>query len=140
MDIIFIALNFVLQNETLRFVALIFLFAFLAGIGFCIWSSYIPARSLYKRPRSVNAKSVSLSELKESFRQEPDAWLFYMDELFYIPHADSLSEEERAALAKALTRLEDGGRCARQIGIRVFLSNSREARKYMHFIESRDSV
>ena len=139
MDIILMALNFIAQYPMLRTGVLLLFSAFLIGVWVSVWSAYLPAKSLYRAPKGTQAKTMSLSGIKQQLREGSAAWLFYQDELFCLPGVELLSEQERALYVQALQRLDNGGSVARQIGTRVFLPNRQEARKYLRFIESHAS-
>lgn len=137
--IFMIALSFIAQYPMLRTGVLLIFLAFLMGIWVSVWSVYIPTKSLYRAPKGTKSKTMSLSEIKQQVREGSQAWLFYEEELFYIPDVDLLSTQEWVLYVQAIKRLDNGGKFARQIGTRVFLPNRREARKYLHFIESKAS-
>lgn len=139
MDIILIVLNFIAQYPMLRAAVLLICLAFLIGVWVSVWSVYIPAKPLYRAPKGSAVKTMSLSEIKQQVREGSQAWLLYEEELFYIPDVDLLSTQEWVLYVQAIKRLDNGGKFARQIGTRVFLPNRREARKYLHFIESKAS-
>ena len=140
MDIILIALNFIARYPMLRTGMLLIGFAFLLGVWVSVWFVYVPAKSLYRAPKGEQVIKMSLSSIKRQVGESSCAWLFYQDELYYINDVDKLSGPERGIYLQALQRLDNGGRYARQIGTRVYLPNQREARKYLHFIESKASV
>ena len=140
MDIILIVLNFVARYPMLRMGVMLIGLAFLIGLWASVWSAYIPAKSLYRAPRGKQAAKTSLSRIRQQLGEGSGEWLFYEEELYYISDFDELSEQEREIYARALRRLDNGGKYAGQIGTRVYLPNRREARKYLHFIESNASV
>lgn len=104
---------------------------FLFIIILSIHTATVPDRRLYKAG-SDGAKKATLNAIKSSYKNNPEKWLLYEEEIFYVKNPDDLSEADRAAYELARARCVDGGREARQVGTRIRLRRS-EVRSYLRF-------
>ena len=101
----------------------------------CIVLERRPCKGLYRVKKNSGAERMSLGELKARVHDDPDRWLLYEDEIFYVDAPDSLTGEKREAYEAALARLENGGSAARAVGRRVYIER-RDAKAYRKFLYS----
>ena len=106
---------------------LFFVFFCLLSIAFAI----VPSRKLFKAG-SDGAKKAPLSAIKESYEENPEKWLLYEEEIFYVKDPDELEGEDREAYERARVRCVDGGTEARQVGSRIRVGRT-EAQAYLRF-------
>lgn len=101
----------------------------------CIHLERRPSRGLFRPKKKSNVERMSLGELKARVHDNPESWLLYEDEIFFVPDPGSLTGEKREAYDAALSRLENGGKEARMVGKRVYLER-RDAKAYRRFLYS----
>ncbi len=102
-------------------------------IVLCIALERRPSKSLFRPKKKSSVERMSLGELKARVHDNPDRWLLYEDEIFYVADPESLEGEKREAYEEALARLVNGGKAARKVGRRVYLER-RDARAYRKFL------
>ena len=131
MDTIIIAFNAAMGIPLVRilFIAwcVIFLFFCMLSIAFAT----VPSRKLYKAGAD-GAKKAPLSAIQESYKKDPEKWLLYEEELFYVKNPDELEGEDREAYERARVRCVDGGKDARKVGSRIRVGRT-EAQAYLRF-------
>ena len=134
MDSIIIAFKTAMGIPLVRLLFLawcvVFLFFCLLSIAFAV----IPSRKLYKAGAD-KAKKAPLSAIKESFEKNPEKWLLYEEEIFYVKNPDELEGEDLEAYERARVRCVDGGKDARQVGSRIRVGRT-EAQAYLRFFYS----
>ena len=101
----------------------------------CIVLERRPSKGLYRAKKKSAVERMSLGELKARVHDDPDSWLLYEDEIFYVDSPETLRGEKREAYETALARLENGGNAARMIGTRVYIDR-RDAKAYRRFLYS----
>ena len=104
---------------------------FLFIIILSVHTATVPDRRLYKAGND-GAKKASLSTIRNGYEANPDKWLLYEEEIFYVKNPEELTEEQREAYRMAQARCVNGGNEARRVGTRVRVSRS-EARAYLRF-------
>ena len=131
MDTIIIAFKAAMGIPLVRilFIAWCVLFLFICMLSIAI--ARVPSRKLYKAGAD-GARKAPLSAIKKSFKESPEKWLLYEEEIFYVKDPDKLSEEEKEAYERARVRCVDGGKDAREVGSRVRVGRT-EAQAYLRF-------
>ena len=131
MDSIVMILKYMMGMPQFRIfiIAWIAFFAFMVVLS--IRTATVPARQLYKAGAD-GAKKASLSAIRHSYRSNPEKWLLYEEEIFYVKNPDALTGEEREAYTMARARCINGGSEARKVGMRVRVRRS-EAKAYLRF-------
>ena len=134
MDTIIIAFKAAMGIPLVRllFIAWCALFLF-----FCVLSialATVPSRRLYKAGKD-NAKKAPLSAIKKSYQENPEKWLLYEEEIFYVKDPDDLTGDDLEAYERARVRCVDGGEEARQVGKRIRVGRT-EAQAYLRFFYS----
>ena len=96
MDSIIIAFKTAMGIPLVRvlFIAWCVLFLFVCMLSIAI--ARVPSRGLYKAG-SDGAKKAPLSAIKESYKENPEKWLLYEEEIFYVKNPDELTGEDREA-------------------------------------------
>ena len=104
-------------------------------IVLCIALERRPSKGLYRAKNKNGVERMSLGELKARVHDDPDSWLLYEDEIFYVDCPEALRGEKREAYVAALARVKNGGNAARAVGSRVYIDR-RDARAYRRFLYS----
>jgi len=104
-------------------------FAFFVVLS--LFTATVPDRRLYAAGPD-EARKASLRAIRDSYAVNPEKWLLYEDEIFFVHDPGNLTPAEREAYDLARLRCVDGGREARQVGVRVRISRS-ETRRYLRF-------
>ena len=134
MDTIVIAFKAAMGIPLVRllFIAwcVIFVFFCLLSIAFAT----VPSHRLY-RAGADKAKKAPLSAIQESYKNNPEKWLLYEEEIFYVKNPDELEGEDREAYERARVRCVDGGKEARRVGTRFRVGRT-EAQAYLRFFYS----
>ncbi len=104
---------------------------FLFFIVLSIFTATVPDRRLYAAG-SDGAKKARLSAIRSDYRSNPDKWLFYEEEIFYVSDPAALSGEELRNYELARARCVNGGLEARRVGTRVRLRRG-EVKAYLRF-------
>ena len=83
MDVIVIAVKYLLSFPAVQvlLIAWVAVFCFICVLS--ISSATVPAKRLYKAG-SDGAKKAPLSAIKKSFEENPEKWLLYEEEIFYV--------------------------------------------------------
>ena len=131
MDVIVIALKYLLGFPIVQILIFAWIGFFLFICILSITSSTVPAKRLYKAG-SDGAKKAPLSAIKKSYEENPEKWLLYEEEIFYVKNPDELSGEDREAYERARVRCVNGGKEARQVGTRFRVGRT-EAKAYLRF-------
>ena len=131
MDSIIIAFKTAMGIPLVRvlFIAWCVLFLFVCMLSIAI--ARVPSRGLYKAG-SDGAKKAPLSAIKESYKENPEKWLLYEEEIFYVKNPDELTGEDREAYERARVRCVDGGAEARKVGSRIRVGRT-ETQEYLRF-------
>ena len=131
MDSIIIAFKTAMGIPLVRvlFIAWCVLFLFVCMLSIAI--ARVPSRGLYKAG-SDGAKKAPLSAIKESYKENPEKWLLYEEEIFYVKDPDELTGEDREAYERARVRCVDGGAEARKVGSRIRVGRT-ETQEYLRF-------
>ena len=116
----------------LALIAWVVLFVFICLLSIAVSSA--PSQRLYKAG-SDGAKKAKLSTIKKSYKENPEKWLLYEEEIFYVKDPDSLEGEKLEAYERARVRCVSGGAEARKVGSRVRVGRS-EAQAYLRFFYS----
>ena len=134
MDTIVIAFKAAMGIPLVRilFFAWCIFFVFICVLS--IASATVPSRKLY-RAGSDGAKKAPLSAIKKSYKENPEKWLLYEEEIFYVKDPDELDGEDLEAYERARVRCVDGGADARRVGTRYRVGRT-EAQAYLHFFYS----
>lgn len=136
MQYIVLIASFLWQFPELRDLMCLAAALFVLGPLVSVWSSFIPAPSLYKQNRACSIRQISLRRLKKEVKKHPNSWLLYENEIYYIPRRERLNDEGEKILKAALNRWENGSNYAKKIAHRVVLNSSWEGRRYLHYIAS----
>ena len=131
MDSIVMILKILMASPIFRIAMVAWVGYFVFIVILSIQSATIPDRRLYKAGAD-GAKKASLSTIRSGYRSNPEKWLLYEEEIFYVKDPEKLSEDEREDYEMARARCVNGGSEARRIGTRVRVSRT-EARAYLRF-------
>lgn len=131
MDSLVMILKLLLASSLFRVFLIAWVAFFLFIVVLSIHTATVPDRRLYKAGAD-GAKRASLSAIRNSYRSNPEKWLLYEEEIFYVKDPDELDEEQQAAYKLAQARCVNGGSEARRVGMRVRVRRG-EARAYLRF-------
>ncbi len=131
MDTIVIAFKAAMGIPLVRILFFAWCIFFLFICVLSIASATVPSRKLYKAG-SDGAKKAPLSAIKKSYKESPEKWLLYEEEIFYVKDPDELEGEDLEAYERARVRCVDGGKDARQVGSRIRVRRG-EAQAYLRF-------
>ena len=134
MDSIIIAFKTGMAIPLVRilFIAWCVLFLFICMLSIAI--ARVPSRRLYKAGAD-GAKKAPLDAIKQSYKENPEKWLLYEEEIFYVTDPDGLTGEDLEAYERARVRCVDGGKEARQVGSRIRVGRT-ETQEYLRFFYS----
>ncbi len=131
MDVLVIALKYLLGIPLVRVLMFAWLVFFVFICIVSITTATVPSHKLYKAG-SDGAKKAPLSAIKKSYEENPERWLLYEEEIYYVKNPDELSDEEQTAYERARVRCIDGGEEARKVGSRIRVGRT-EAKAYLRF-------
>lgn len=131
MDVIVIALKYLLGIPAVQVLVLAWGVFFVIICMLSITNASVPAKRLYKSGAD-GAKKAPLSAIKKSYEENPEKWLLYEEEIFYVKNPDELNGEDREAYERARVRCVNGGKEARQVGTRFRVGRT-EAKAYLRF-------
>lgn len=131
MDAIVIGLKTISAFPLARTAMLVWcgLFVFVCILSFA--TATVPDRKLYSAGRD-GARKAPLRAIRASYESDPEKWLLYEEEIFYVRDPEELTGEEREAYERARVRCVNGGEEAREIGSRIRLRRW-EAKNYLKF-------
>ena len=131
MDAIIIGLKTLLAFPIARVALLVwcglFVFVCLASVA----TSTVADRKLYTAGKD-GARKAPLRAILDSYRENPEKWLFYEEEIFYVRDPDSLEGEALEAYERARVRCVNGGADARAVGSRIRLRRT-DIKAYLNF-------
>lgn len=111
------------------FIAWCVIFLFICMLS--IATAQVTSRRLFKKGKD-GAKKAPLDAIIENYKQHPEKWLLYEEEIFYVKDPEELTGEDLEAYERARVRCVDGGKDARQVGSRIRVKRS-EAQAYLRF-------
>ncbi len=134
MDSIIIAFKTAMGIPLIRilFIAWCVLFVFICLLS--IATARVPSRRLYKAGKD-KAKKAPLDAIIENYKEHPEKWLLYEEEIFYVKDPEELTGEDLEAYERARARCVDGGKEARQVGSRIRVGRT-ETQAYLRFFYS----
>lgn len=131
MDAIIIGLKTVLAFPVVRMGILVWfgLFVFICLLS--VTTATVADRKLYSAG-SDGARKAPLRAILASYKDSPEKWLFYEEEVFYVRNPGELEGEKREAYERARVRCVNGGAEAREVGSRIRLRRT-ETQAYLKF-------
>ena len=131
MDSIIIGLKTVLAFPLTRTAILVWFGLFVLICLFSVATATVPDRKLYSAGKD-GARKAPLRAILESYETNPDKWLFYEEEIFYVRDPETLEGEKREAYERARVRCVNGGAEAREVGSRIRLRRT-DTQAYLKF-------